>query len=52
MIYIRLRNRQESGFRNYSPTHVKSASKFFQAASRQKTLTFWNNLRWRSPTQI
>jgi hypothetical protein len=58
MIYIRLRKRQENVFQNYSPTHVRSASRFFRAASRQKTLTFWSNLiprltkllRWNSQT--
>src|SRR5262245_34268501 len=60
MIYIRLRKRRESSFPNSLLTHEKSALRFFQACSRPKRLTFWNNLvhqltkllRLRSPTQI
>src|SRR5262249_21894957 len=43
MIYIRLRNRQESGFRNYFFTHERSASQYSLLFSRRKTLTFWSN---------
>ena len=43
MIYIRLRNRQESGFRNYFFTHERLASQYSLLFSRRKTSTFWNN---------
>jgi len=43
MIYIRLRNRQESGFRNYFFTHERLASQYSRLFSRRKTSTFWSN---------
>src|SRR5262244_1293474 len=43
MIYIRLRNRQESGFRNYFFTHERLASQYSLLFSRRKTSTFWSN---------
>ena len=42
MIYIRLRNRQESGFRNYFFTHERSAQ-YSLLFSRRKTSAFWSN---------
>jgi hypothetical protein len=43
MIYLRLRNRQESGFRNYFFTHERLASQYSRLFSRRKTSTFWSN---------
>ena len=43
MIYLRLRNRQESDFRNYFFTHERSASQYSLLFSRRKTSIFWSN---------
>ena len=43
MIYIRLRNRQESGLRSYFFTHERLASQYSLLFSRRKTSTFWSN---------
>ena len=43
MIYLRLRNRQESDFRNYFFTHERLASHYSLLFSRRKTPTFWSN---------
>jgi hypothetical protein len=43
MIYLRLRNRQESDFRNYFFTHERLASQYSLLFSRRKTSTFWSN---------
>src|SRR5215468_9150276 len=43
MIYLRLRNRQESDFRSYFSTHERLASQYSLLFSRRKTSTFWSN---------
>src|SRR5262245_38731784 len=43
MIYLRLRNRQESDFRSYFFTHERLASQYSLLFSRRKTSTFWSN---------